>query len=188
MWFFRGCSPSRNDTTPRYKRLIFWTLHTTLDSTVQWSWMKLDHWFYYNLPGETLVQNSKTHGTSSHFNKPPTYVKCTRMFPICNSIVTSPKQAPHRRGQSSAEKELRDSGRGEEHCRKRKEKPKSLQVAGTRVPRQKTIAFYAKENAGSKSQPLGRWKTQSAHRDPTFVLPSVCCRVLRRPVFFFFNF
>jgi DNA topoisomerase IB len=35
--------------------------------------MKLDPWFYYNLPGETLVENSKTHGTSSNFNKPPAY-------------------------------------------------------------------------------------------------------------------
>jgi hypothetical protein len=85
MWFFRVCSPSRNDTTRRHTWLIFCTLHTTLDSTVQWSCMKLDRWFYYNLRGETLVQNSKTHGTSSNFNKPATYVKCTRMFTRCNS-------------------------------------------------------------------------------------------------------
>jgi hypothetical protein len=85
VWTFHGFCPSRNDTTPRHTRLIFCTLHTTLDSTVQWSYMKLDHWFYYNLPGETLVRNSKTHGTSSNFNKPPTYVNCTRSFNICNS-------------------------------------------------------------------------------------------------------
>jgi hypothetical protein len=85
VWIFDGCSPSRNDITRRHTALIFCTLHTTLDSTVQWSYMKLDHWFYYNLPGETLVGNSKTHGTSSNFNKPPTYVNCTRSFIICNS-------------------------------------------------------------------------------------------------------
>jgi hypothetical protein len=177
MWFFRGCSPSRNDTTPRYKRLIFWTLHTTLESRVQWSCMKLDHWFYYNLPGETLVQNSKTHRTSSNSNKPPTYVKCTRMFTICNS---------NRIRQSSARKELTDSGGSEEKPRKRKEKPKSLQAACTRVPWQKTIAWYARENAACKSDLLGRWKTQLAHGDPTFVVHSVCCRVLRRRVFVYF--
>jgi hypothetical protein len=86
MWFFLWCSLSRNyDTTTRHTWLIFCTLHPTLDSTVQWSCMKLDHWFYNNLPGEILVQNSKTHGTSSNFNKPPTYVNCRRRFTICNS-------------------------------------------------------------------------------------------------------
>jgi hypothetical protein len=47
--------------------------------------MKLDHWFYYNLPGETLVETSKAHGTSSNFNKPQTYVNSTRSFITCNS-------------------------------------------------------------------------------------------------------
>jgi hypothetical protein len=37
------------------------------------------------LPGETLVENSNTHRTSSNFNKPPTYVNCTQSFIICNS-------------------------------------------------------------------------------------------------------
>ncbi len=58
-----------------------------------------------------------------------------------------------------------------------------MQVLGYRD--KKTIACYARENAGSKSHLLGSWKTQSAHRDPTFLLPSVCCRVLRRRVFIF---
>jgi hypothetical protein len=35
------------------------------------------------------------------------------------AIVTSPKQSPHRLGQSSARKELTDSGGSEEKCRKR---------------------------------------------------------------------
>jgi hypothetical protein len=39
-----------------------------LDSALQGSYMKLDHWFYYNLPQETMVENSKTHRTSSNFN------------------------------------------------------------------------------------------------------------------------
>jgi len=67
-----------------------------------------------------------------------------------------------------------------------KEKPKTLQAAGITVPTQKTIVCYARENAASKSHLLGRWETQSAHRDPTFLLPSVCCRVLRSRVFIFF--
>jgi hypothetical protein len=80
------------------------------------------------------------------------------------AIVTSPKQALYRLGQSSARKKLTDSGWSEEKCRKRKEKQKILQGAGTRVPREKTIACYGRENAASKSHLLGRWKTQSAHR------------------------
>jgi len=94
------------------------------------------------------------------------------------AIVTSPKQAPHRVGQSGAKKELTDSGRSEGKCRKRKEKPNSLQVAGTLVPRQKAIGCCAREKGASKSHLVGRWKLQSALRDTTFLLPSVSCRVL----------
>jgi hypothetical protein len=102
------------------------------------------------------------------------------------AIVTSPKQAPHRLGQSSAEKELRDRGRSEEHCRKRKEKPKNLQGAGIRVPKQKALACYARENAASKSHLLGRWKTQSAHRTPHLsFLPSVAASCVG--LFFFYK-
>jgi len=62
------------------------------------------------------------------------------------AIVTSPKQAPHRVGNPARKRNLQtDSGGSEEKCRKRKEKPKSLQVAGTLVPRQKTIGCCARE-------------------------------------------
>jgi hypothetical protein len=144
--------------------------------------MKLDHWFYHNLPGETLVENSKTHGTSSNINKPPTYVNCTRRFTICNSNRHISETSAHRVEQSRAKKELTDSGRSEKKYRKRKEKPKVLQVAGTLVPRQKAIGCCAREKAASKSHLLGRWNTQSGLRDATFLLPSVSCRVLRSRV------
>jgi len=102
------------------------------------------------------------------------------------AIVTSPKKAPHRVRQSSAKKELTDSGCSEEKCRKRKEKPKVLRVAGTRVPRQKARVCCAREKAASKSHLLGR--RESAHRDATFLLPSVSCRVTRSRVFIFLKF
>jgi hypothetical protein len=44
---------------------------------------------------------------------------------FATAIVTSPKQAPQHVGQSSAKKELTDSGRSEEKCRKRKRETKS---------------------------------------------------------------
>ncbi len=71
------------------------------------------------------------------------------------AIVTSPQQAAHRVGQSSAKKELKDGGRSEENCRKRKEKQKSPQVAGTLVPRQKAMGCCPREKAASKSTSRG---------------------------------
>jgi hypothetical protein len=101
------------------------------------------------------------------------------------AIVTTPKQAPHRLGQSSARKESTDSGGSEAKCRKRKEKPKSLEAAATRVPRQKTIACYARENAASNSRLKGSWKTQSAHRTPDLsFLPSVAASCVGLFLFF----
>jgi hypothetical protein len=40
--------------------------------------------------------------------------------------------------------------------------------------------------AASKTHLSGRWKTQSALRNATFLLPSVSCRVLRSRVFILF--
>jgi len=101
------------------------------------------------------------------------------------TIITSPKQAAQRVWESSAKKELTDGGRSEEKYRKREEKQKSQQVAGTVVPRQKAVGCCAREKAASKSHLLGRLKTQSALRDAAFLLPSVSCRVLRSRVFIF---
>ncbi len=188
MWFFRGCSPSRNDTIPRHTWLIFCPLHTTLDSTVQWSCTKLDHWFFYNLTGETLVENIKTHGTPSNFNKPRTYVNYTRRFRICNSnrhisekSSTSCRAIQREKGIDRAWPE-----RGKMSEEKREPK-KSTSCRYTLVPVWKAIAYCARDKAVSKSELLGRWKTQSALRDATFLLPSVSCRVLRRRVFIFRN-
>ncbi len=84
VWIFHGCSPSRNDTTPRHTRLIFCTLHTTLDSTVQWSYMKLDHWFYYNLQGKQWSKTAR-HTRPFKLQQTPNLCECTRSFIICNS-------------------------------------------------------------------------------------------------------
>jgi hypothetical protein len=189
MWFFRGCSPCRNyDTTPRHTWLILCTLQTTLDSTVQWSCMNLDHWFYCNLPGETLVENSKTHGTSSNFNKVPTYVNCTRRFTICNSNRHISETSSTSCRAIQREKGIDRQWPERRKMSEEKEKAKSLQVAGTLVPRQKAIGCCAREKGASKSHLVRRWKTQSALRDATFLLPSVCCRVLRCRVFILWNF
>ncbi len=78
------------------------------------------------LPGETLVENSKTHRTSSNFNKPPTYVNCTQSFIICNSNLHmsktscttcrairrekgSDREWPERRKMSEEESEIKKS-------------------------------------------------------------------------------
>ncbi len=189
MWFFRGCSPSRNyDTTPRHTWLIFCTLHTTLDSTVQWSCIKLDHWFYFNLPGEFWSKTARQTGPLQTSTNPQPMWIVDGGLQYATAIVTSPKQAPHRVGQSSAKKELTDSDRSEEKCRKREEKPKVLQVAGRLEPRQTAIACCAREKAASKSHLLGRWKMQSALGDPTFLLPSISCRFMRSSVFIFLKF
>jgi hypothetical protein len=78
--------------------------------------MKLDHWFYYSLPGET-IQNSKTHGSSSNFNKPPTSVNCTRSNIICMS-----KTSCKRVGKSRA-KTKRHRVAGGKKCQPKKVKP-----------------------------------------------------------------
>ncbi len=54
--------PSRNDNTKTYMTNILYLAHH-IGQYISVASMKLDHWFYYNLPGET-IQNSKTHGTS----------------------------------------------------------------------------------------------------------------------------
>jgi hypothetical protein len=145
--------------------------------------MKLDHWFYYNLPGETLVQNSKTHGTSSNFNKPHTYANCTRRFTIRNSNRLISKTSCTSRKAIQCEKGI--DRQWPERRKMSEEKPKSLQVAGTVLPRQKAIDCCAREKVVSKRHLLGRWQTHSALRDATFLLPSVSCRVLSRRVFIF---
>jgi len=90
------------------------------------------------------------------------------------AIVTSPKQAAHRVEQTRAKKELTDSGRSEKKCRKRKQEPKVLQVAGTPVPRQKAIGCCARENAASKSHLLGGGKRSQLIETPHFsFLPSL---------------
>jgi len=142
-----------------------------------------------NLPGETLVKNSKTHGTSSNINKPLTYVNCTRRFTICNSnrhisetsyksCRTIPRETgidrrwPERKKMSEEERETKIST--------------SCRYASTQT---ESNWLLRKGEAASKSYLLGRWKTQSALRDATFLLPSVSCRVLRsRVLILFLNF
>jgi hypothetical protein len=73
---------------------------------------------------------------------------------------------------------LTDSGRSEEKCPKGKEEPKSLQVAGTVVPRQKVIGCCAREKAASKSTSWGGGKRSQLFETPHFsFLPSLaaCC-------------
>jgi hypothetical protein len=65
----------------------------------------------------------------------------------------------------------------------KRETKKSTSYTYTLVPRQKAIGCCAREKAASKSDLLGRWKTQSALRGATFLLPSVFCRVLSSRVF-----
>jgi hypothetical protein len=144
--------------------------------------MKLDHWFYRGNTGP------KQQDTRDLFKLQQTPNLCE----LYTEVYNMQQQSSHLRnklhivlGQSSAKKEWTDSGRSEEKCRKRKEKPKSLQVAGTLVPRQKATGCCAREKAASKSHLVGRWKTQSALGDATFVLPSVSCRILRSRVFIY---
>jgi len=174
MWFFRVCSHSRNDTTPRHTWLIFCTLHTTLDSTVQWSCTKLDPWFYYNLPGETLVQNSKTHRPSSSFNKPATNVNCTRKYTRRNSNR-------HISETSSTSSRAIQRGKGIERqwperrkMSERKEKPKVKKLQVTRVPRQKAIGCCARERLHVKLTSWGGGKRSQFFETTHFsFLPSL---------------
>ncbi len=149
--------------------------------------MNLDHWFYYNLPSETLFQNSKTHGTSSNFNKPSTCVNCTRSFTICNSNRHISETSSTSCREIQREKGIyRQTVAGaKKNVGREKRNQKSLQVAGTLAPRQEESGCCAMEKTASKSHLLGRWKTQSALRDATFLLPPVSCRVMRSRVFIF---
>jgi hypothetical protein len=81
---------------------------------------------------------------------------------------------------------LTDSGRSEKKCRKRKEKPKFLQVAGTLVPRQKAVRHCARERLHLKVPSWGGGKRSQLFENATFFLPSVSCRVLRSPVLILF--
>jgi hypothetical protein len=62
--------PSRNYTTPRHSWLIFCTLQTTLYSTFQEDPRSSTTGSIITSQGRR--SKSKTHGTSSNFNKPPT--------------------------------------------------------------------------------------------------------------------
>jgi len=151
--------------------------------------MKLDHWFYYYLTGETLVQNSKTHGTSSNFNKPATYVNCTRSFRICNSNRHISETSSTSCRQSSTKKEFTDrqwrERRKMSEKKRETKKSTSCRYASTQT---ENNWLLRKGEAASKSHLLGRWKSQSALGDVTSLLPSVSCRVLRRGVFIFLKF
>jgi hypothetical protein len=81
---------------------------------------------------------------------------------------------------------LTDGGRSEEKYRKRKEKEKIPQVAGTRVPRQKAIGCCAREKAASKSTSWGGGKRSQLFDTPHFsFLPSLAPSCLG--VFLFFE-
>jgi hypothetical protein len=80
---------------------------------------------------------------------------------------------------------LTDSDRSEEKYRKRKEKPKSLQVAGTLVPRQKAIGCCAREKDASKSHLVGGGKRSQLFETPHFsFLPSVAASCIAMFLFF----
>jgi hypothetical protein len=70
--------------------------------------MKLDHWFNYNLHAET-IQNRKTDGRSSRFNKPATSVICTRSYITCNNNLHKTKTSCKHVQQSGAKKSDTDS-------------------------------------------------------------------------------
>jgi hypothetical protein len=175
--------PLPETTQHRDTWLMFYTLHTTLDSTVQWSCMKLGHWFYYKLPGETLVQNSKAHGTSSNFNKPPTYVTCTRRFPIRNSNRHISETSCTSRRAIQREKGI--DWQWPERRKMSEEKRKSLQVAGTVVPRQKAIGCCARERLHLKVTSWGGGKRSQIVETPhCSFLPSLAASCVG--VFLFF--
>jgi hypothetical protein len=136
--------------------------------------MELDHWLYYNLPGETLVQNSKTHGPSSSFNKPPTYVNCTRKYTIRNSNR-------HISETSSISSKAIQRGKGidrrwPERRKMSEEKTETKKSTSCRyvVPRQKAIGCCAWERLHLKVTSWGRGKRSQLFETPHFsFLPSL---------------
>jgi hypothetical protein len=91
----------RHNTKTSTTNLLYSPHHIAQDISVRS--MKLDHWFYCTLPGET-IQNSKTDGTSSYSNKPSTSVICTQSCITCNNILHKTKTSCKHVGKSGAKK------------------------------------------------------------------------------------
>jgi hypothetical protein len=105
-----------------------WNLLANLQNTESWGLPTLEYIVHFSW--ETM-QNSKTHRTSSKFNKTPTSVNCTGSYIICNSNLHISKIRCERVGQSGAKKETKQSGRSEEKCKTLRVKLIGLQATAT---------------------------------------------------------
>jgi len=174
MWFFRACSPSRNDTTP---------IQTTWSSglsTSHWT-VQFSEAAWSSTTGSIITSQGNTGPEQQDTRDLCKLQQTPNLCEVYTDVYNMQQQSSHLRkklhivqGNPAREKNRQTVAGAKKNVgiENRNQKVYKPQVLGYRD--KKTFPCYARENAASKSHLLGRRKTQSARRTPHLsFLPSV---------------